>query len=398
MRILVAEDDRTSRMLLSMTLRNMGHQVVECDDGEKAWALILEEGGFPIVITDWEMPHLNGLELCQKIRAHQRELYYTFVLLLTVREGKESLLEAFQAGADEFLSKPIDRAELHARIHSANRILELESKLRRQYRELQSAHEMIKKDLRAAARVQQSLLPRLEDAKSLPFKVSWNLIPCEELAGDIFNVVPLGENRWGIYLLDVSGHGVASSLLSVTLSRLLSAERDHSALFGRVGSRWDVLSPAQVLSNLNQRFQISAESEGQYFTIVYGILNTQTRTFKFSSAGHPPLIQQQPNGEVKIHESGQLPIGFLPDLEFKDKILSLIPGERLLLYSDGVVELANRAGELLGTNRVTEELGKSRSTEFSQVLPSLENALTQWCGCGEEVNPQDDISLLLIEL
>lgn len=391
MKILIAEDDSTSRKLLAKSLTNMGHEVVEAHDGEQAWGYF-KENRFALVITDWEMPRCTGVELCAKIRSNPRN-HYSFVILLTVKGDKESLIAAFEAGADEFLSKPVDRAELMARLRSAQRVIELEAKLRQRYVELDNAHRMIKKDLEAAARIQQSLLPNRENL-NLPFEVAWSLLPCEELAGDIFNIIPLDDHRWGIYLLDVSGHGVASALMSVTLSRLLSANKEQSILYGRQGNSWDILSPAQVLNRLNDQFQISEETGGQYFTMVYGIYNTKTMTFKYSSAGHPPLLRVDLDGVATMIEAHHLPIGFLPEGEYTDKILLLRSGERLVFYSDGVVEMPNQEDELFGQQRLADHLQHHAAETSEELVQSIEKEIQRWYGLSGSL--PDDVSLLIL--
>ncbi len=392
MKILIAEDDVTSRKLLKMSLVNMGHDVVEAENGAEAWRLY-QDGRFALVITDWEMPKFTGIQLCQAIRQAGRN-HYTFVILLTVKGDKESLLIAFDAGADEFLSKPIDRAELIARVYSATRVIELETKLRERYFELDQAHRMIKKDLEAAARIQNSLLPNRESL-NIPFEVAWDLIPCEELAGDIFNIIPLDKNRWGIYLLDVSGHGVASALMSVTLSRLLSPNPEHSVLFGRRGSTRDLLSPSQVLNLLNQQYQISEETGGQYFTMVYGIYNSLTMTFKYSSAGHPPLLLLNEQGDVVEIESRNLPIGFTEEGDYKDSIIVLRPNEQIVFYSDGVVEMPNPDNQLYGPERLADLLKTHHTDSTETVVQSIESAIQDWYG--KTGSLPDDVSLLVLK-
>lgn len=394
MKILIAEDDSTSRKLLKMSLKNMGHEVAEAVDGDEAWQMF-QAGRYPLVITDWEMPGCTGVELCEKIRSSGRN-HYTFVVLLTVKGDKESLLTAFEAGADEFLSKPIERAELMARVHSAERIIDLETRLRERYFELDQAHRMIRKDLEAAARIQSALLPKRETLNP-PFEIAWSLIPCEELAGDIFNIIPLGHDCWGIYLLDVSGHGVASALMSVTLSRLLSPDREHSILFGRnsQGSGWDLLSPSQVLNALNTQFQLSEDTGGQYFTMVYGIYNAVERTFKFSSAGHPPFLRVHEGGKVEEIISRELPIGFHPDGEYQDSTITLQQNEKLVFTSDGVVEMPNQDNVLFGFGRLAELIQKNNNQSPKELVGTIEQTIQHWYN--KQGSLPDDVSLIVLK-
>ncbi|MGZ6222648.1 MAG: response regulator [Syntrophales bacterium] len=128
MKILISEDDSVSRLLLSATLKKLGHEVVETSNGKEAWEIFQKEY-FPVLISDWMMPEMDGLELLQMIRAEKREKY-TYILLLTALEGKESYLEGMKVGADDFITKPFDEEQLAARLIVAERILSLQTEVK----------------------------------------------------------------------------------------------------------------------------------------------------------------------------------------------------------------------------------------------------------------------------
>ena len=127
MNILVAEDDRLSRVLLSATLKKFGHAVLATENGREAWAT-LQCQHFPVLISDWMMPELDGLELCRLLRGEQRAKY-TYIILLTSLEGKANYLAAMDAGADDFLTKPFDVDQLNARLRVAGRVLGLRERV-----------------------------------------------------------------------------------------------------------------------------------------------------------------------------------------------------------------------------------------------------------------------------
>jgi DNA-binding response OmpR family regulator len=128
MKILVAEDDKVSRLVLSTGLRKLGHEVIEAADGQEAWSLF-RSGDVHMVITDWMMPNMDGLHLCRSIRA-ELESKYTYIIMLTALGGKESYLEGMKAGADDFITKPFDIDGLAARLRVAERILKLQAEVR----------------------------------------------------------------------------------------------------------------------------------------------------------------------------------------------------------------------------------------------------------------------------
>jgi two-component system NtrC family sensor kinase len=137
MRTLIAEDDPVSRRLLQVHLQAWGYEVAAAENGAEAWRRF-QESEFPVVISDWMMPEMDGLELVQRIRAHERP-GYVFILLLTARSQKEDLLQGMEAGADDFVTKPFDRDELRVRLRAGERILRLEQALLEQNRALREA-------------------------------------------------------------------------------------------------------------------------------------------------------------------------------------------------------------------------------------------------------------------
>lgn len=140
MKILIAEDDATSRLLLQTTLKQWGHEVVATTDGQQAYDALLEEGAPHLAIFDWMMPHLDGVEVCRKAR-EEAELEHLYVIMLTTRDTKDDIAEALQAGADDYLNKPFDRKELQARIQVGKRVLDLQIALTARVRELEESIE-----------------------------------------------------------------------------------------------------------------------------------------------------------------------------------------------------------------------------------------------------------------
>jgi len=141
MRVLIAEDDLISRRLLQSYLQKWGHEVVAVNDGSEAWRLF-EQEAFPLVISDWMMPEMDGPELVRRIRDHSRP-GYTYVILVTGRSQKEDVVAGIEAGADDFITKPFDRDELHARLRTGERIITLEGKLEEQNRALRAAQTVL---------------------------------------------------------------------------------------------------------------------------------------------------------------------------------------------------------------------------------------------------------------
>jgi len=392
MKILIAEDDATTRTLLARTLESMGHEVIVAEDGKQAWEIFQNSPVF-VVITDWEMPNMSGIELCHNIRNFPYN-QYSFVILLTAKEGIESYQVALEAGVDDFLSKPFNKSDIEGRLRSASRVTDLEQQVSEQYDELQKALAHIQSDLDAAAKIQDSLLPHgIKSAGHLD--IDWCLEPCEQLAGDIFNVVELSEDVTGIYLLDVSGHGVASALLSVSLSRLLSPYGEESFLMKQSGVGRIPVKPSEVLKKLNARFQISESSGNQYFTIFYALYDQRTHELTYSIAGNPPMLISNTNRTLQEFQQEAFPIGFVPDAEYQDEKVLLQEGDLVCLFSDGVYEILNDQMEPFGIERIKTELKKCSGEGLEKIIPQLIHAAKSW----NSMEPlRDDISIMLFRV
>ncbi|MFC1499956.1 SpoIIE family protein phosphatase, partial [Candidatus Zixiibacteriota bacterium] len=261
---------------------------------------------------------------------------------------------------------------------------------------LESINQRMQRDLEAAASIQKSLLPDdLPEVEGVSF--SWYLESCDELAGDTLNVIPLDEDHLGIYVLDVSGHGVPAALLSVTLHRWLSHDPDHSLLRSEdpdLEAGLMITPPAAVAKRLNRQFPLDP-AIGQYFTMIYGILTLSTREFSYVTAGHPSLIHVPVDGAVSQPELASTPIGFLPDAEYKTETMSLASGDRLYLFSDGLTELSNEGGEFFGVERLLSVIASHDSRGLEESIDGIIEDSRHWSG---QRALEDDLTLLGIEI
>jgi len=141
MRILIVEDSAVTRLILEATVETKGHEVTLAEDGQQAWDLAQTQT-FDIVISDWVMPEMDGLELCRRMRARDSQ-HYCYFMLVTHRDATEDVVRGIMAGADDFLTKPVDRSVLHARLHAAERTVKLERSLAARIVELEAAIEEV---------------------------------------------------------------------------------------------------------------------------------------------------------------------------------------------------------------------------------------------------------------
>lgn len=262
--------------------------------------------------------------------------------------------------------------------------------------ELQKANAEMTRALESAAAVQMALLPHgFHGGKGV--RIAWRLDACATLAGDILNAFWLDEKHLGCYILDVMGHGITAALLSVTLSHFLSPRSRGAFLLGqevgREGSA-EILSPALVGERLNRRFPLDLESS-QFFTILYGILNVETRVLRYFSAGHPPMVHLPRNGDPIVLSVAGFPVGMVDKPEYEDRELQLQSGDRLFIYSDGVTEVRNSQGEQFGIDRLCDVIRSAVAMPLEEGLDAVLNRVRCW-SAGEAL--QDDVSLLALEV
>lgn len=248
---------------------------------------------------------------------------------------------------------------------------------------LRQANEELKRDLRAAALVQQAQLPQtLPDVEG--FRFAWRFHPCQELAGDTLNILQADEEHVGVYVLDVSGHGVRAALQSFSLSQDLRLRQGGP----------DLHVPEEVLERLNRKYPVDTQT-GMFFTILYGVVNVKKRTFTFASAGHPGPILLRAGQMPKIVETRAFPVGISDQPGYRSQTIQLQSGDKLLLFTDGVVEALSARDMPFGEDRLLRVLHRNQKRPIDDILDAVTRALENWA-C--HVNLRDDFSLVGIEV
>ena len=247
---------------------------------------------------------------------------------------------------------------------------------------LRAANNQLKRDLQAAAQVQQAQLPKVLP-ESDRFRFSWRYRPCQELAGDTLNILQKNDEHIAVYVLDVCGHGVRAALQSFSLSQDLRP---------RAGGP-ELNAPSEVFKRLNTKYPIDMET-GMFFTILYGVLNTSSNDFTFTSAGHPGPALIRPGREPIILEIHSYPIGISSDTQYASQKIQLQPGDKLILYTDGVVEALSAVDKPFGEERLLRTIGRHADQSIDSILDAIMKSLENWA-C--HVNLRDDLSLVGIE-
>lgn len=314
-----------------------------------------------VILQDLVMPDIDGLMLVKFFRSNP-QTRQTPMIVLSTKEEPAIKAQAFALGANDYLVKLPDPIELIARVryHSRSYIAQLERD--EAYRQLAERERLMAAELSQASRYVQSLLPPKLTGE---MTIDWRFVPSTQLGGDMFGYHWLDPDHMALYLLDVSGHGVGSSLLAVSVANVLASQ----ALPGV-----DFRDPGQVLARLNDVFPMEKQNSN-YFTIWYGVYRRPDRTLSYANGAHPPaLLFTGPSaGEAVLHQlkATGIGIGMMSDMPYGSQTVPLGTYCRLLLYSDGAYEIARPDGSMWTVPEFVafvSSLTPDRGTELDQVL------------------------------
>lgn len=397
--ILVVDDSRAQRMLLVSTLRRSGYHVLEADCGEAALELA-QAHDIRLVLSDWMMPGISGPGLCRALRDRSKQNYVYFILLTSKNEQAE-IAEGLEMGADDFLTKPVSGDELRARLQAGIRILDMQAELTEKNRlvedtlsELQRLYDLVESDLREARKLQDALVrERFHDFGT--GQVSLLLRSSGHVGGDLVGFFRASATQVALYSIDVSGHGITSALMTARLAGHLntSSPEFNIALDHTAADYYRVLPPDVVVRRFNELMFSVIETE-HYFTVAFAILHLPTGHVRLTQAGHPHPALQRRDGTVEFHGRGGLPVGLIDGAHYDMVELTLNPGDRLLLASDGLTECPGRNDALLEDAGLSRLLMRHRHTRGPALLESLVWELTDFHGA--DAFP-DDLSAVLFE-
>jgi sigma-B regulation protein RsbU (phosphoserine phosphatase) len=397
--VLVVDDSKLQRKLLTVALRRWGFDVAEAACGEEALKLAMVRRP-DLVLSDWMMPGMSGLELCRRFREMEGE-EYSYFILLTSKSDKAEVARGLDSGADDFLSKPVDNNELRARISAGERLIEMQRKMALANRtlsdtlgELQQLYDSIDSGLKEAKKLQQSLVKERFRALDVGH-LSLLLRSSGHVGGDLVGFFEAGAAHVGLYALDVSGHGISSALMTARLAGYLSsaAPDQNVALCKDAEGRYVPRPPDEVVADLNNLILDEMETE-HYFTLLLAFVELKTGKILLSQAGHPHPAIQRADGRIEMIGTGGFPVGLLSDVSFEQFGIRLRPGDRILILSDGVTECPGPDGSMLDEEGLTGLMHDLVTTRGPAFLEALIWRLTEFNG--SEDFP-DDISAILFE-
>ena len=376
-KILVVDDDAMSRKILAQLLASAGYACSECEGGAQALQII--HAKLPsLLLLDFEMPELNGAEVLKRLRSDNDPAVAQIpVIMLTGHGSEESEVCCLQAGADDFVTKPINSAVLRARIETQLRLRSMRRQLERQNDELEEWRRNLERDLAAARLTQQSLIP--QKPLLLPgWQVATYYRPVIQVGGDIYGWLPMKGGRILFWIADATGHGAAAALLT-TLAKLLfhygSVEHDAAAT---------------VMETVNSDFR-SIFGARSFMTAMCVALDPASGHASVVGAGHPPLLVVR-DGATESVASVAPPLGLVQHPEFTETTIDFESGDAFLLYTDGLFGWPKGERRRLTPERLKEML--DHSAPSAEAL--LKGILTQAAPDDARDALSDDVAALAV--
>jgi phosphoserine phosphatase RsbU/P len=386
-RLLLVEDSSTMRRMLATMLmeeRLDGEKCFEVEtanDGVAALSKLRTEPRPELILTDYEMPELDGAGLCRAIKA-DKELRSIPILMLTTLGDTHNKIAGLEAGADDYIQKPKgpdDFQVLVARIRAHLRIADLNVENVRLNRLHEAALKKHKFELGLAQKVQFALMPRPPKPRGV-LRLAVRYTPANQLGGDVYDFYRLENNRLGVLVADVSGHGVNSAMLS-GMVKALAAPLSIA-----------VLEPGELLAGLD----VATEQyfpEGYFCTGFYLIADEETGLIRYAGVGHPPGIIIGPKGPRTLQSNpGMLGIGMVDGTAGDTERLE--PGESLVIYTDGLTDAMDPCDVLFGEERLKTVLQSHYGADPAEILNQVGDALDRHTAPG---SPADDINIIVLQ-
>ena len=376
-RILVVDDEADLEHLLlrrmRRELRGGRYEFVFARDGFEALAKLREDPAIELVLSDINMPRMDGLTLLEQLGHLDLDIR---AVVVSAYDDMENIRTAMNRGAFDFVTKPIDFGDLKATI---DKTLDHVEKVR----EALLARDRLvalQQELDMASRIQQSILPRGHRATP-GYRLHGDMIPARDVGGDFYDVTELRDGRLGLTIADVSDRGVPAALFMMSTRSLL-----RGAAHSRPG-------PAEVLDTVNTLLEAENEA-GMFLTVFHAMLEPQSGELQYVNAGHTPPLVVRPDGtSTVLPGTGGVPLGAVSGFSYGQAAVTLAPGETAVLYTDGVTEARNPAGEKFGVGRLREALAERAPVDPPAVSAAIFEGVRRFTG---DAPQHDDIACLVL--
>lgn len=371
--ILVVDDSPVNLQVLVRTLNGTGHRLLAARDGSSALE-IARRTRPDLMLLDVMMPDLDGFEVCRAMKAHP-DTVDTAVIFLSARGDVADKVSGLELGAVDYITKPIQAEEVLARVASH---------LTRQYleRELRRSRDRLERELASAASMQRLILPA-----ALPVHPRANFATFYQTSrhagGDYYDVLDLGNERFGIFVADVSGHGAPAAIVMAMI---------RAVVHTYPGIPDD---PVAVMHHINRHFRYLWDT-AMFATGLYGVLDVPHRTFRLVCAGHPPPVLLHIDGRIEeLCVDGAMAMLWDEFRTLPCTTHALEAGDRLVFYTDGITERESADGLPYDPGRLLAVLAKPGSRDPSAIVGRIVADVEEFAG---GIEPGDDQTLLVASL
>jgi sigma-B regulation protein RsbU (phosphoserine phosphatase) len=372
--ILIVDDTPINIGVISGALKD-SYKTKVATNGEKALALASAEEKPDLILLDIMMPGMDGYEVCSRLKADPATSEIP-VIFLTGQTSAEDETRGFEVGAVDYVHKPFSPAVVNARVRSHILLREARAQLASQLLALNNELEM-------ARQIQLSILPH--SIPKLPgLEIAARFLPMTSVAGDFYDFIQIDGEHVGILIADVSGHGLPSALIASMLQVSLTGQAGHAS------------EPSKVLAGLNRA--LCGKFTDNFVTAAYVYVDLEKNLMRYAGAGHPPVLQwRNSTGKTaKVLENG-LVLGMFEEAIYEALEFPLEPGDRYVLYTDGVPEAANPSEEQFGVERFMRFIENNKHLGADQFVQTFLTELSRWSGQTAEQGQQDDITLLVVD-
>jgi two-component system, sensor histidine kinase ChiS len=374
-KILVVDDDPVSLQLIVNFLNLENYQVFTAQNGVEALAEI-GKTSFDLALIDILMPIMSGFETCRRIRKNYPP-HELPVILLTTHGKPDELSAGFEAGANDYLVKPVTKVDLVCRVASL-------VSLRRSILDRDELVS-IKRDIHIAHMIQEGILSEpTPEVKGLSFGVCYR--PMYELGGDFYEIRKIDDTTMSVLIADVSGHGISAALLC----SMLKISCDVSREFSR--------EPDVFLTRINSI--LSRYSGGNFITACYGVLDMKEKIMTVANAGHwPPIIIKRRTVSESISTlTNGSPMGWVENEKYSSLKIALGENDRIVFYTDCFIDARNKSGVMIGEKEFVDMMMASSEMNKEDVLDDAMSKLKTWLSIESDDNLPDDATMIIVDV
>jgi serine phosphatase RsbU (regulator of sigma subunit) len=373
-RILAVDDIEDNVFLLRVILENLGHTVLSAGSGPEALTLVRIEQ-VDLILLDIMMPVMSGLEVARILKSDDATRHIPIIMLTARKSDVTEVVEGLNAGAEEYLTKPFKEAELVARVASMLRMKGL-------YDQVAAANRIMEEELVMAKAMQTSMLPtRFPYPKQLTFAGRYEATAA--VGGDYYDVIDYGNGQVGLVVADVSGHGPSAALIVAMIKVMIVASGGEGTI-----------SPAAVVEAINHQL-VTLIPDDKFLTMFFGVVNVDDKTLTYIRAAHPfPYLIREGNAVEPLKAAGDL-IGMFDEISLEEVTITLQSGDRLLGYSDGIIEALDEDQHQYGMGKLARALDRGRELSNDELLDTI---LAEVKDHSITTSLEDDAALLLMQV